>query len=771
MAGPSRVEGRRADAGTAQISTRTPTYACMVAITMMGPIGSVFATEETTDPITSWAEWQSIYGAFSANAQHGPAAAKHFFDSGGQFLYTSRVVHTATPGDPTTKTSAQAELELSTGVAAASAAFVLGSAIGPFALDDGDDFEIAVDESPGPGTTATATINAASAARESVAGPFVLSNGQTTTAVMNGVPVTITYETSAFVSIGAATAAEVAAVINAVIATFNPSIRTVASVSAGKVRIETTWRGLGASLDITGGTANAALQFTTGVIDGTGNVDDVDAVTVAEIKSIFEAAQNDCVITDTSGAAKVSSTTTGPLSSVQITASGSTALAVATLGFDTAVHQGTAAGAAPTLLFKGRWDGTYPHAYTVRIAAPVSGEAGRFDVFFLKNGLVAETIRNATMDTTDPRYVVTLVNAGYGSTKASKLFICEDLAAPIDVPDNAPAIGTFGPFAGGDDGLAGLVDIDFYGSETDNGATGLYVFNTISRIDLAAVPGRCTAAVQSQLVTWCEVYRDGRTFAVLATPQGLGIAAARAYVTSTAFLKELSEIAAIYGPWPRFDNPDPSIFGTDATVVLPPEGHIMGVFCRVDASKEGGSFEHPSNALGGLTLVRGVEHREYEDSRKRGLAFDDLINALRVEKGKTPYIDGARTLKSTGPFPTVGESRGTMMVMSNLIESWGNMRNANIRDSLYPRLTTTAVVYLGKLTKADCFQSKDPKQAFFIDFGKGLNTPDVVAAREVVGIVGLRTSPPAEFIFFQIVPFSAASELFAQQVAADATGL
>lgn len=769
MAGPSRVEGRRGDAAEPQISTRTPTYAAMALVTVMGPIGSPFANPGEQQPITSWPEWKSIYGEFSANAQNGPLQAKLFFDEGGQFLYTSRVVHCTTPGDPTTKTSAAGSIDLDTEEVTASAGFVLGTLAGPFSLANGDDFEIAVDTvSPGPGTTATATINATAPSRDSGNGPFNLSNGQTLTFTANTVSVTVTFTTSAFVNIGAATPAEVAAAINARIASTNPSPRAVASVQGSAVRLSSTKLGTGASLNVTGGTANGALGFTTGALAGTGNVADVAAVTVAEIKTIFEAAQSDCVVTNVGGAVKVASNTTGETSSVQITASGSTALAVATLGFDTALHIGGAAGTEPTLQVRGKWDGEYANALSIRVSAPSGGESGRFDFAVIRGGRVVagESWKDASMDPTDANYIVTLVNNGSGSQKASKLIVVEDLEASYPSPDDLPAVGTFGPLTGGDDGLSGLVDVDFYGGESDNGSTGAYVFNQIHRVDIASIPGRCTAATQNQLLTWQEVYRGGNTYSVLATPQGLSVAGARAYVTSTALLKGATEISSMYGPWIRVDNPNPSIFSKSDTVVCSNEGAVMGVMCRVDQSKEGGAFEHPSNKLGKFRTVRGVEHNEYEDPRKRGLAFDDYINAIRVQRGKRPYIDGARTLRFDGPFPTVGESRGVMLLINNLVEAYDDERNAGIRDGLYVTLTGLAKVYLGRLTKAKCFQTTDEATAFYIDFGRGLNTADVVEAREVIGLIGVNTAPPAEFIFFQVVPYQGLVAQFQQLVAA-----
>jgi len=456
---------------------------------------------------------------------------------------------------------------------------------------------------------------------------------------------------------------------------------------------------------------------------------------------------------------------------VQVLSGGSSAALVTAIGFDNAPHPGGAAGTQVTLNISGKWDGAYGNALSIRPSAPVSGTAGRFDLAVVQAGLVVESWKDCSMTATDPNYVVTLVNAGSSTQAASKLISIADAEATFPSPGNLPAYGTFGPMSGGNDGLAALADIDFYGTQSPNGSTGLYALNTISRIDVVAVPGRCTAAVHGQTVTWCEIYREQRTFAVLAVPSGLTVAGARAYVTSTADLQGLSEIAAIYGPWIAQDNPLQSVFGQAATIIVPPEGAIMGAFSRVDVRKVGGAFDHPSNALGRLTTARGVETDEWEDDAKRGLAFDCMINAIRATRGKVPYIDGARCLLPTGSFPTVGQSRGAMLVTNNLIAAYDDLRNAGIRDSLYDQLAGLADVYLGKLADAGALISKDHSIAYFVDFGGGLNTPDVSAARTVLGNIGIGAPPPAEFIFVTLVPYAGLAQQFAQQVASASPGV
>ena len=731
---------------TPRVDGRAPTICAIVGVCERGPIGEI---GNDNLAVTSFAEWQEIYGGFTLNARDLPLSAKRFFDEGGQLLYTVRVVHTTTIGDPTTKTSASATISLDTETLAPSAGFVLGTVTAPFALLTGDDLDIAIDG----GGPAAATFTGAAASRTGAAtAPYTLADGQTLTLSINGGAVqTITFLTSSFVDIGNATTAEVNAVINAGI------VGAFADDDGGAPRITTDRKGTSASINVTGGTANGELGFTTGLLSGTGNVADLDAITVAEVKTIVEAAVAGCTVTDVGGAVRIASNTTGPTSSVQVQASST---ADDELGFDNAVHTGNDGTPQPTLKLDGKWDGAYANALSVLVSAPASGTVGVVDLALLQDGVVVESWRDGSMDPDDPNYLVTLINEGGGGQQASLLVTATDLISGFDPPDGNPALGTFGPMSGGDDGLAGLVDADFYGgSAGDNKATGLRVLDRISRIDALAIPGRVTGSVLLATVTYCDITREGRTFAVFGSPEGFTITQMRAFILANG-LKGLTEQAAGYYPRDKVDNPAPDVYGTETTLVAPVEGGILGVYSRIDATKEGGAFTHPSNLNGVLFTSRGIESDEIEDQAKRGLLFDDRWNAVRAQSGKPRQIDGARTLKATGPFPSVGSSRGAMFIANTLIEAFDDFRNSAITLSLLKTLEGAARLFLERLTANLCFRTTNPTEAFFVDFSEAINTPAVADTNTVKGVVGINDAPPAEFIDITIVPFRGLEQQF-----------
>lgn len=237
---------------------------------------------------------------------------------------------------------------LSAGTTAATdtEASVTSSVAGPWSLANGDTLLVAIDADV-PGSPDTATFSATAAAREttnSSSTPFNLANNDTLTVKIDGGAVqTITFVTANFVDIDAATPTEIAAVINAQL------IGGRATVTSGgtKVTITSDRKGTGSHVEVTGGTANAgaALNFATAVVNGTGNVSNIAAVTFAEVKSIVEAATDATVIEAPGGYAKFSSSTTGTSSKVAVTAAST---ADDEMGFDNATHTGTEGGGVVT---------------------------------------------------------------------------------------------------------------------------------------------------------------------------------------------------------------------------------------------------------------------------------------------------------------------------------------------------------------------------------------------------------------------------------------
>lgn len=705
----------------------------VAGISERGPIGS-------STHSSSFAEWQKQHGGYTINNLDVVAAIQGYFDNGGVDLHFARVVHFSSVGDPTSKTSAKGTTTIKTAAGSATPGQAT-SAVQPFNLEPGQTLVISIDG----GGNQTFTFAATAASRTSGNGPFTLANGQQLqVAIDGGSTFTKTFATGEFVSIAAATATEVMNSLNAFLA--SNGMGAVASVVGSGVKIQSNRRGTGSGVNIVGGTANVALAYTTGNIAGTGDVSNIDAVTAAEVVSKLSTLTGSVPLA-VAGAVQITSSTTGTSSSVQIIGT-STATGV---GFDNAIHSGSNGTATDTLRVDGKTDGAYTAAITIQIAAASSGDADKFNLYVLVNGVVKERWFNLSMLDTAATYVETVIN---DTNTGSDLVAAVDLDAfgSASALTQRPGNVTTGALTGGSDGLSSLADTDYSGGETANGVTGYRCFDT-DDIDVLITPGRATSAVANAAITYCEITRAGLIFTILDPPKNQTADQMVTYVVSTANLEGLSDKAAIYWPNVLVANPDKTLFGSSPTVVVAPSGHIAGIYARTDARKVGGVFEQPAGTEAGIPRnVIGLEMSEVKKKAKRDIVFPKLINPISQEKGTPIFVDGARTLKDTSPWPSIGQRRGVIFVEKRLIPGLAFMRHRNIKDKLYQEGSRTVTTFLVELTRNDAFKSKDPKKAFFVDFGPGLNPPSVQFQHTVVARVGLATSEPAEYIVLLIAP-------------------
>jgi phage tail sheath protein FI len=216
----------------------------------------------------------------------------------------------------------------------------------------------------------------------------------------------------------------------------------------------------------------------------------------------------------------------------------------------------------------------------------------------------------------------------------------------------------------------------------------------------------------------------------------------------------------------RIVNPSKTVFGNVADLVVPPSGHIAGVYARVDGSRPGGVYIPPAGIENGRLLgVIGFETDEVLEEAKRDLVFPKNINPLTTFPGAPRHIDGARTLKGDGNFPTVAERRGVIFIEQSLKLGLLFAKHQNNTPALRATLARTATAFLLIQLKNGAFASSDPKKAFFVDFGDALNPPSVVFSRQVIGRIGLATAKPAEFI---VLRFSQDTRAFEEELAATA---
>jgi phage tail sheath protein FI len=704
----------------------------MIGITERGPVGELTRC-------LSYEEWSKVFGTDIADgdASH---AVKGFFDNGGQILDFVRTVHYSTITDPTTKTSVAASATIPTAGGSPTSGYVVGSVTGPYNLEPADTLIVATDG--GGGTTCT--FNATAAALECAnAETYVLTNGMTLLLhVDGGAGQTVAFLTAEFANIALATAEEVAAVINAK----TTGCRATVTSGGTKVTITSDTRGTGSEVHVTGGTSNSVLGFSTSTVPGTGNVVDIDTVSVSEIKTIVELAVTGVTVTNDGGKVRITRNTAGASYSVQVTAAST---ADDEIGFDNATHSGTSGAAQDTLTADGKYDGSYANDITVKIESATSTVAAEFNLKVLDGGIVVEIYPNLTMDSSEVRYAPTIVNDEQTGSKYIELTDEGALGTPAE---RRPASATHGPLSGGIDGLTSLGDLDFIGAVGTNGNTGLRIFDQSLDLALLAIPDRPTIATHAAMITYAEDTRSGSVFAILDPPASTSKADMVTYVESgSPALYGLTEYAAIYWPQIKVLNPNKNIFGADESIVVPPSGHIAGVFARTDASRTGGVYDQPAGIERGiLRSVTGFEDDDVKQESCRDLIYPKRINPLTTGPGLPLFIDGSRTLKGTSNFPSIAERRGVNFIEQSVKRGIEWARHSDNTPELRARVERTVIAFLLQQYDQRAFRGDSPSTSFYVDVGPGLNPVSEQFAGKLNMKIGLATKKPAEYIVIRV---------------------
>lgn len=384
----------------------------------------------------------------------------------------------------------------------------------------------------------------------------------------------------------------------------------------------------------------------------------------------------------------------------------------------------------------GRDPGSYANQIEAEVRAASSGDPDVFNLAIIDDGKVVEVFANLSMNPDHQRYVETIVN---NDRTGSLLIRVTDLDSGELRPDNQKVF-----LVGGDDGLTGLDDTDFVGSEA--GKTGLHAFDQVQDLSLLIVPGWATPAVQHAMIAYCESVRSGSVFAIFDPPAGLTAAEMVTYLRDEG-LEELSEYAATYWPRVQILNPAKSVFGAAEKITVPPSGIIAGVYARTDSARPGGVYDPPAGIQRGRLIgVLGFETDEVLEERKRDLVYPVRINPLTTGPGLPRYIDGSRTLKDGGNFPYVSERRGVIFIARSIQQGIQFARHSNNTESLRAQVRRTITAFLLTQMNNGAFRSQEPHKAFFVDVSDAINPPSEIFAGKLNIRIGLATNKPAEFI-------------------------
>jgi hypothetical protein len=367
-----------------------------------------------------------------------------------------------------------------------------------------------------------------------------------------------------------------------------------------------------------------------------------------------------------------------------------------------------------------------------------------FNLVVYRAGTKLKTIPNVTLSKTKgARNVVDVL-----TKETSNLLKAEILEVAGSLADRLPTVGskaTLVPMPEAPkpsvlDEVKQKVTPDlFKGSAPD--LTGIAGLEAIDEVTLVACPdivaayqwGACTEedvkAVQTYMLNHCEQMKD--RFAILDCPIGLGVQ------DLIGWRKERmnfdSRYGALYYPWIKVDGK-----------LVPPSGHVAGVYARVDAER--GVHKAPANEVvrGAIGLGRKISRNEQDFLNPIG------VNCIRAFPGQGIRIWGARTLSSDAQWRYINVRRLFCSVEESVLQGTNWIVFEPNDPFLWSAILRDVSAYLTVVWRSGALFGRTPEEAFYVKCDEETNPKELRDLGYCIIEVGIAPVKPAEFVVFRI---------------------
>ena len=266
-------------------------------------------------------------------------------------------------------------------------------------------------------------------------------------------------------------------------------------------------------------------------------------------------------------------------------------------------------------------------------------------------------------------------------------------------------------------------------SASDKIASVLEQFEAIDEIAIVAAPG--VEKVRNDLADHCRKMED--RFAILESKVADPI-------PGPSELPQNNSYAALYFPWIKVFDP-----ATRQNILVPPSGHLAGIYARVDSQR--GVHKAPANeaVAGALGLQYNLSKSQQDGLNPQG------INCIRNLNG-TIYVWGARTLggNANGEFKYISTRRLLNFLRESIEEGTRFVVFEPNNAGLWQRIKRSVGDFLLGQWRAGALFGETPDKAFFVKCDAETNPPDVRERGEVITEIGVAIVKPAEFVIFRI---------------------
>ena len=294
---------------------------------------------------------------------------------------------------------------------------------------------------------------------------------------------------------------------------------------------------------------------------------------------------------------------------------------------------------------------------------------------------------------------------------------------------------------------------NFSGSESSrSGINGLAIAEEVTMI---AVPDLITAAtredgtvdlgmwkaVQTALISHCE--QQANRVAILDSPPGMTPQQVKEWRSDVAMYD--TNFAAFYYPWIKIENP----IGTngDREVMIPPSGHMAGIWARTDETR--GVWKAPANET-----IRGCLDIERPITKNEQAVLNPIgINCIRPFGTRGIRVWGARTLSSDSDWRYLNVRRLFNMVETTILNGTQYVVFEPNDQKTWEGVKRTVAAFLRTLWREGALFGATPEQAYFVKCDEETNPPEARDEGRLTVEVGIAPVKPAEFVIFRVSQF------------------
>jgi len=197
--------------------------------------------------------------------------------------------------------------------------------------------------------------------------------------------------------------------------------------------------------------------------------------------------------------------------------------------------------------------------------------------------------------------------------------------------------------------------------------------------------------------------------------------------------------AGFYAPWIEIADSQ-----TGAPIVVPPGGHVLGIYARSDAER--GVHKAPANevVLGALDVTYEINDRVQDTLNAQG------VNVIRKFPGRDVFVWGARTLTSDSLWKYVNIRRLFIFIERSIDRGLQWVVFEPNDNLLWGRVKDTIRLFLRSQWRRGALLGRTEEEAFFVTCDRTTMTQDDILNGRLICEIGIAPVKPAEFVIFRI---------------------